>query len=173
MDELQMDPGNPTSRPRAIKIFGWLNVIIGVAGLLSIVVMHTAIGWRSIRLHLESPYLFLPYLVALALCFVLAGSGLGLLSVRPWGRKWAIMYCGVVLALNVAEVIRVVISGEPPVPYPLFTIRLMLNLVYCGSMLFFMTRPHVKATFEQHARLLQSIRTSGKSYESGNPYQAP
>ena len=66
MGKMLTDTADPAqSRPRSIKIFGWLNVILGSAGLLTFVVVLAETGWRGIRFRLESPYLWLPYLVAL------------------------------------------------------------------------------------------------------------
>ena len=172
MGELLRDTADRAhSRPRSVKVFGWLNAILGTIGsVISIAVFVQVDGPMVFRLGVVSPYILLRHFIVLAPFIVLACSGFGLLGLRSWGRNLALTYCGIVFGLDAIRLIGLAVSGVPPLPYPIWTVRFMFDLLYCGLMLFFMTRPHVKAAFEQWPR---SIQTSGRTVESGNPYQAP
>ena len=52
-----MNATTPTPRPRSVKIFGWLNLVLGAGLVLLTIAALAEGGWRLIRIRLESPYL--------------------------------------------------------------------------------------------------------------------
>ncbi len=189
-------------RPTSVTVFGVLNLIFGFFGILST-------GFLAAVLISGSPVInantggalvdwWMRINTGLAIVFslVLFVSGIGLLRMRPWGRKFSIGYSVYAIVSTVVGVI---------VQFSLMIVPIMdaqrggnltafamlvpsvvgscIGLIYPILLWFFMTRPHVIAAFQGNwmgwglapdgggsspfAESLVTIPTSS------NPYVAP
>lgn len=166
-------------RPASVTVFGVLNLIIGIFGLLGagsnllLVLNGLPSMWRSPMQDVinRSHWLTTWHWTNIALgelgtllCLI---SGIGLLDMKRWGRKLAVgyaIYSVIRNALHLATIsfiTRIVLARGPlsavsrvaEIPTSVLMIIGMLTLVfpivYAGLLWYFMTRPHVIAAFER------------------------
>lgn len=108
----------PTSsaRPRTVTLFGLLNILVGLLGILMAAVGYaTAFAARAALrgpgpVAFQQKPLYVAWIVTttvidMALAGLLIAAGAGLLKRRPWGRRWSMIYA--VVALGWAVVLLV------------------------------------------------------------------
>lgn len=173
------DPSLPV-RPTAVTVFGILNLLFGAFGVcclgFSVATMFVPFGpamtEENLPLQLieESPLYrnFNRAEMALGIMasIVLIAAGIGLLRLRPWGRKLAIGYGIYAIAMDVFTSI-VNLGFVFPILFQkaeaasglalaavwiaLFSgiFGTLLGLTYAGLLLYFMYRPNVVAAFKK------------------------
>lgn len=201
------------NRPASVTVFGVLSIVFGTLGLLG-----TAFGAAMLIILKSSPQrpgspnnVFMPNLhpvadawtmigIPLGMVFtiVLIVSGIGLLRLRPWGRKLSLIY---VVYTLISVAIGVVIQAVFVIPATLEQARALntpeangafigaiigmasagIGLIYPGLLWYFMTRPHVLVAFG--LRNAPAEGANGWAAGSGalpevprdpsNPYSAP
>jgi hypothetical protein len=193
-------------RPTSVTVFGVLNVIFGALGLIGVAITAVALfvvrerggqdpllgmnaawdSWTKASLLLGG--------VAVVLLLV---SGIGLLSMRPWGRSWAVGYAiyGVIVGVLGVVVPAMILArpalqglearGNPEAVGAMIgllggtVIGGCMRLVYPALLWYYMTRPHVVAAFSGYASdALQPMwPASGADawtpQDSSNPYLPP
>ncbi|MBS0209484.1 MAG: hypothetical protein JSS27_11060 [Planctomycetes bacterium] len=193
MDQLQ-----PSSKSVIPTVFGALNIVMGLLGLLGAAVgIASLFFWDvlkndpSIKIMRASAVLrvfgiTVPVLSLLASIALLA-AGVGLFQMRDWGRRVTIG----VAWYDIAKTVLTLVLYTPLFWVPLYEhaqtvedraqrfgliggifggiIGIFIALIFPVCALYFLTRPNVIAT-------LEGARDPGAGYarpETGNPYQSP
>ena len=194
-------------RPTSVTVFGVLNLVFGALGLLNTGI--SAISLFAINAQAEAvdpfagaPPMFgtwmkISMILGLVAAILLIVSGVGLLSLRPWGRSLAIGYSAYAIVFGVVSVVAAFFMVAQPTVEQLQAkgdpeaVGIMVGmgigalvggciwLIYPALLWYFMTRPHVIAAFSG-----LSLETSKPSWsppvfepwtpaESRNPYVPP
>jgi hypothetical protein len=127
-------------------------------------------------------------LVGLPVSILLLASSIACLSLKSWARKGMLSYAVIAIVLSaltfVAQVIWVIpkmkaiqqqqMANIPNAAFlaemtgvPITAVEFLIRLIFPACILFYFTRPHVKAAFEN----LQL--PGGAGYGGGAPYGAP
>lgn len=184
------------NRPTAVTIFGIVNIAFAAIGLLSLVVVLTIFpptpgdfdpagdagllrGWTMITQGLG----FVANLVLLA-------SGVGLLQMRPWGRRLAIyyaIYAVVVTVISTAISFSMIESQMQGMGGPGGDERFVMGLAIVGGVIgvaisllhpgllwYFMTRPKIAAAFgEAPISAPHDLPGTARRLTPDNPYASP
>jgi hypothetical protein len=147
--------------PTSVKVFGILNTILGTMSLLSVLNSLTKLEQIQ-QMYKQFPALaklgaWMPIqmLISSLMAIVLLSLGIGLLKRQPWARSLSVYYAIFVIGfglLNLAITITV-LGGNMTDPMTIGVIvgtlfGITIGAIYYGLMIYFLTRPEVKAALE-------------------------
>jgi hypothetical protein len=147
--------------PTSVKVFGILNTIFGTISLLSVLNSLTKLEQIQ-QVYKQFPALaklgaWMPIqmLISSLMAIVLLSLGIGLLKRQPWARSLSVYYAIFVIGfglLNLAITLTV-LGGKMTDPMTIGVIvgtvfGICIGSIYYGLMIYFLTRPEVKAALE-------------------------
>jgi hypothetical protein len=159
-------------RPQAVTAFGVLNIAFASVGILGVMASRfraEALNSNPLAAVIYASPQFMTWSrihtpVGYVLAAVLLVSGIGLLKLKPWARTAAIGYAFGTIILScissfvfVRYVLPVMLEKAATLSGPdAFALKIgayagasggFIGLIYPALLLFFMTRPHIKAAF--------------------------
>ena len=156
-------PANP--RPTSVTVIAVIGIVLGSLGLLGQlcgIIMLT--GFRSNPAFrdglgaLPMPWVFTSSVLAIGLILVLLIASIQALKLAPWARKGLIAYAGSTVFLGVINLIITVVytsSSANAAQQMVGTVfGFIIGMGWAGCILYFMSRPHVVAAFEDNRKRL-------------------
>lgn len=161
-------------RPQAVTVFGILNIIfavLGVVGMIGTLAMFSVSANSDnpiIKVMRESPgyatWMKFTIPIGIITCMLLAAAGIGLLRLKPWGRKlsigyaiYAIVFTTISTAINFLFLFRPLIEEAQQRQGPEAAGAIggavgasfggCFGLIYPIILLIFMMRPKIVAAF--------------------------
>ncbi len=147
--------------PTSVTLFGILNTIFGTMSLLS--VLNSLIKWGQVQqvyrqfpaLAKLSAWMPIQMVFSTLMAIVLLTLGIGLLKRQPWARSFSVYYAMFVIGfgfLNLAITLTL-LGGKMSDPMVIGVIiatlfGIFVGSIYYGLMIYFLTRPNVKAALE-------------------------
>jgi MFS family permease len=148
-------------RPKAVTVFGILNIVFGGLGLLC-----TPLGMcaTSLMPHFMNPsggakaWMLFSFILGVTCAILLLAIGIGLLNLRPWARKWAIGYGWFAIVWTIiGTLISAVLTTSGAYGYSHDAapgvvgglLGSLVGLVYPILLIVFMRKPHVKDAFTE------------------------
>lgn len=163
--------GSP-AKPMVVAVFGVLHLGFGALGVCgqvwTLVVMSQLSGnpmfsqafeqsWGAPGSALRT-FMTFNLVVYLVTALLQLAAGYGLLAMRPWGRKVAVglalfgLGYGVLSgAISLPLMLENLPAAQRPIAIGSALVGHLINLGYQGLVVFFLTRPHVRAAFDRRA----------------------
>jgi hypothetical protein len=147
--------------PASVKVFGIIDLVFGTLGLLS--ALNSLAKFSQVResykmfptLAKLSGWMPIQMLISVLMAIALLTLGIGLLKRQPWARSLSVYFAMFVIGfglLNLAIMVTL-LGGDLTNPMSIGLIivtvfGIFIGSIYYGLMIYFLTRPEVKAALE-------------------------